>query len=101
MPEILLEAQGREDIMSGEAMAVSLRIAPMLRGLHPAVQSAALADLVALHLAGIFILNDPDETAPLRQTMLDFFLESVKNLIPINEEKITKPMLDEALARGE
>jgi hypothetical protein len=58
------------------AIGVAQRIHPLLAGHHPAVQGAALADLLATWLAGF----EPD----LRDTLLDAHIRTVRELIPIN-----------------
>jgi hypothetical protein len=58
------------------AISLARRIHPLLAGQHPAVQGAALADLLATWLAGF----DPDA----REALLDNHIHIVRELVPIN-----------------
>jgi hypothetical protein len=58
------------------AVSVAKSIHPLLAGLHPAVQGAALADLLATWLAGF----EPD----VREALLDNHIHTVRELVPIN-----------------
>ena len=63
--------------LSEEAVGIAARCHPLLAGHHPAIQGAALADLLATWLAG----HDAD----LREAMLDAHIHIVRELVPINE----------------
>jgi hypothetical protein len=78
-----------------EAMQLVEKISPLLAGKHPAVQSAALCDLVSMWLSGVFMLGDEDATNKVREQMLANFVDTVRKLIRVNEEVITKPKLKE------
>lgn len=52
------------------------RIRPLLAGHHPAVQSAVVADLLAMWLAG----HEHD----IREALLDSHLGLVRELVPVN-----------------
>jgi hypothetical protein len=78
-----------------ETMQLVEAISPLLAGRAPEVQSAALADLVSMWLAGVFMLGDEAMTNEVREVMLEGFVATVKQLIPINEEGLTKPKLKE------
>lgn len=58
------------------------RIRPILAGNHPAVQGAVLADLLAIWLAG--------HPAELRHELLTMHDATVRKLIPVNVEAITR-----------
>jgi hypothetical protein len=58
------------------AISLAKRIHPLLAGQHPAVQGAALADLLATWLAGF----EPD----VREALLDNHVHTVRELVPIN-----------------
>lgn len=62
--------------MPGQAMAVVEQIKSHLAGQGPAVQGAALADLLAIWLAG-----HPPE---MRDRLLDMHIAKVRELIPVN-----------------
>jgi hypothetical protein len=66
------------------AQRVTNQIAPMLHGLGPAVQSAILADLFAMWLAGHI---GPDAEA-YREVLIEAWLKTVRELVPVNEEMI-------------
>ena len=57
------------------AVGIAQRIHPILAGHHPAVQGAALADLLATWLAGF----DPD----IREALLDNHIHTVRELVPV------------------
>lgn len=60
------------------------RIGPILKG-HPSpLQGAALADLLAIWLAGHMIKGNPTATDRLREDILALHVEKVRELIPVN-----------------
>jgi hypothetical protein len=61
---------------SKTALRLAARIRPMLAGYHPAEQGAALADLLAIWLAGY--------PADLREALLAHHIEQVRELVPAN-----------------
>lgn len=60
-------------------------IRPLLAGKAPPVQGAALADLLAVWLAGHMVPGEPAETQLLRDELLDAHISIVRKLIPVNE----------------
>jgi hypothetical protein len=81
------------------------QLRPFLAGKGAEVQSAALADLTSMWLAGMF-LTDKDTgelkrraTDRMRAHALKVFVKSVLELIPVNEELITKPIFDRQRAQ--
>lgn len=69
------------------------RIKPILAGQGSAVQSAALAELVSLWLAGHVILEEANatekpQTEATREAILANFIALVRNLTPVNEAMI-------------
>jgi hypothetical protein len=85
---------------SRASMELMEEIRPFLIGKGPEVQSAALADLTAMWLAGMFLTDrqtgelNRRETDKMREVSLRVFIKTVKELVPVNEEMITKPMLE-------
>jgi len=77
------------------AEALVKKIMPLLKGKPPEVQGAALADLLAMWLAGHLDRSDPEgeKTALLREATLELHLMAVRALIPINYEMQVKPQL--------
>lgn len=75
------------DAAVAESQAIAEAIKPLLAGHHPVIQGAALADLLAIWLAG-----HPPE---FRQTLLDAHIEAVRDLIPINVKIIRDHMKPE------
>lgn len=69
------------------------RICPIIAGHHPAVQSAALADLTSMWLSGTFVMGDRKATDQLRAANLKSFIDTVEKLIPVNEE-ITRERME-------
>jgi hypothetical protein len=68
-------------------------IVPLLKGKSVQVQGAALADLLAIWLAGHVNRADPDDSASVREEMLELHLKAVRALIPINYDQYVKPQL--------
>ena len=62
-------------------------IRPLLAGFPAPVQGAVLADLLAIWLAGHFG-SDAAKTAEIREMLLEAHNETVRRLIPENEEHI-------------
>jgi hypothetical protein len=65
--------------LAGVSQRIVEQVKPLLAGHDPAVQGAALADLLSLWLAG----HHPD----LRERMLTMLIEGVRALIPFNENE--------------
>ncbi len=63
-------------------------IKPHLAGKSAPVQGAALADLLAIWLAGHHVEGDEVATSGLRNTLLSMHVETVLQLIPINAREI-------------
>ena len=76
-----------------EAQALSRAIMPLLAGKGASVQGAALADLLALWLAGHFIHGDPEQTKALREEILAMHIAIVRDLIEINYKMRIEPQL--------
>lgn len=74
-----------------DAVQAAARVAedlkPHLAGLHPAVQGAALAQLVALHLAGHRV-SDRAERDRMRATLLALFGDTVRELVPLADAEL-------------
>jgi hypothetical protein len=68
---------------------------PLFAGKPSPVQGAALADLLAMWLAGHFDANDPESeaTEQIRETMLELHLRAVRDLIPVNYGALIEPQL--------
>jgi hypothetical protein len=64
------------------------RIGPLLAGKPPAVQSGALADCVAMYLAGHVVLGDAEATRELREEVYEVFMELVWALVELNARQI-------------
>jgi hypothetical protein len=69
---------------ASEAMKLSRRIQPLLRGHKPEVQSAVLADLLSIWLAGHW---PPD----LREQLLAHHVTLVRELVPVTEKQMFGP----------
>ena len=71
------------------------QIRPLLLGKDPDVQGAALADLLAMWLAGHVMRGDPKMTKKLREMMLKAHIVAVRGLIPLNYKIHVEPQLKE------
>lgn len=76
-----------------EAMELARAISPMLAGRKAGVQGAALAELLAMWLAGHVQLGDPKETRKVRKQMLRMHLAAVEGLIDINYKISVEPQI--------
>jgi hypothetical protein len=74
--------------------AVVSTIAPILRGLPPGIQSAALADLMAMWLAGH--QGEKLEIDEFREGILQEWCKTVRDLVPLNEQAMFERMAEEA-----
>ncbi len=63
-------------------------IRPLLAGRPAEVQGAALADLLALLLAGHIVYGNRAETRALRKRLLAFHMAEVRRLLPVNAKLI-------------
>jgi hypothetical protein len=72
---------------------ICAKIAPLLANNAPEVQSAALADLTAMWLAGHFVNNNIAETRKLRQLLLHEHIKLIQQLIPLNEKKLLQGLI--------
>jgi hypothetical protein len=61
------------------------QIAPLLADHPPPLQGAALADLLAMWLAGHIDETGKTETERLREKLLAAHLEAVRALLPVND----------------
>lgn len=75
------------------AMEISAFIKPMLHGEGAAVQSAVLANLTALWLAG-HIGPTPEATKEFRYGLLDGFCTLVRDLIDASEQELLDGLVD-------
>ena len=76
-----------------EVVALVHAIEPLLAGRASEVQGAALADLLAMWLAGHVLRGDPKATEAYRETVLELHLAAVRLLIPLNYEARVEPKL--------
>ena len=63
-------------------------IRPILAGHPPGVQSAALANCLALWLAGHDVQGDEDATRRMRAEMLAIHCMLVRQLVPVNARSL-------------
>jgi hypothetical protein len=67
-----------------EVVALVDRIKPLLAGRPVETQGAVLADLLAIWLAGHQVEGDPEATRAMREALLAFHLEQVRDLTKVN-----------------
>jgi hypothetical protein len=91
-----MTADNTVEMMEAAAVGALVKaITPLLRGFPSEVQGAALADLLAMWLAGHLILGDPKKTEAYRESVLELHLEAVRQLIPVNYAMNVEPQLKE------
>lgn len=78
-----------------EVVELVRQISPLLVGKSANVQGAALADLLAIWLAGHVIRGDPKMTKKMREMMLKAHIVAVRGLIPLNYKTYVEPQLKE------
>ena len=71
---------------SDQVLLVADQIKPILAGQGSPIQSAILAELTAIWLAGHIIPDDPEETRRLRAELLDGHVRLIRQLIEANAE---------------
>jgi hypothetical protein len=72
---------------ANEAEAIVAQVRPFFAGHDPGVQGAALADLLAIWLAGFQTPDGtPEQIHAFRQQMLEMHIEQMWQLVPINEK---------------
>ena len=76
-----------------EAMELARAISPLLAGRKPEVQSAVLADLLSMWLAGHVWRGDPKATKRLREHLLKQHLGAVRALIDLNYKISVEPQI--------
>jgi hypothetical protein len=82
--------------MTRDALAayeLSRMLAKHLTGRSVEVQGAALADLLAIWLAGHVNSDDPDHSDDIREALLEAHINAVRALIQIAYEGKVKPRL--------
>jgi len=66
-------------------------IRPLLDGHPPEIQSAVLADLLAIWLASHLIRGHPEQTDAIREKLLDLHIAMVRDLVAVNATEIHGP----------
>jgi len=84
--------------LADDAMKIAREARALFAGKGSAVTGAALAELVALHLACHRAPDDEKATKQLRDELLRQFVKVVKELIPIMEAGEVLPRLRKARA---
>jgi ribosomal protein S27AE len=77
-----------------EILDLAERIKPLLAHKPPQVQSAVLAELLAIWLAGHHIPGDPDQTTQLRAELLAQHCKLVRVLVKVNDKIFEPARLD-------
>jgi hypothetical protein len=70
---------------------------PVFAGQDPTLVAGALAELLALLLAGHFDPGDPAGTQAMRDALLTLHIETVRKLVPVMEAMRTRPLLKERM----
>jgi hypothetical protein len=73
--------------------ALVAAIAPLFKGKSAGVQGAALADLLAMWLAGHVYPGEPGRTGRRHDEMIEAHLKTVRALIPLNYALQSEPQL--------
>jgi hypothetical protein len=81
-----------------EAMALTRATSKLFAGKAADVQGAALADLLALWLAGHVVPGDPEGTQLVRDAILEMHLAAMWKLVPINFKYQIEPRMPKGRA---
>jgi hypothetical protein len=76
-----------------QAERLARKCYPIFAGVDPAVQGAALVDLVSRHIAGHVVQGDEEATGQMRAMLLEAFVHAVKQLIPVADAEVIQPEL--------
>jgi hypothetical protein len=68
-----------------EVLKIAALIKPLLAGKEPQVQSAVLAELLSIWLAGHFVEGDAEQTRELRSELLANHCMLVRQLVMVND----------------
>lgn len=79
------------EVDAKEVRRIANQARHLLAGRPAAVQSAVLADLLAIYLAGHIVRGDPVKTDVLREQLLDLHVDLVRQLVPVNAATIHGP----------
>jgi len=71
-----------------QILELTKQIKPLLAGKPAVVQSGALADLIAMWLAGHWIPGCPDETEQIRRDLFERYCELVIDLVEVNAREL-------------
>lgn len=71
-----------------EIAALVDRIGPLLAGRSPDIQGGALADLLAIWLAGHHVEGDGEATRKMREALLLYHIGQVRELTTVNAKII-------------
>jgi hypothetical protein len=71
-----------------QTLELANRIKPFLAHKPPHVQSAVLAELLAIWLAGFYVQDDPDQTTQLRASLLAEHCQLVRKLVTVNAKML-------------
>jgi hypothetical protein len=83
-----------------EALALVRDCAALFAGKSAGVQGAALADLLALYLAGHVVRDDPSATRMVREALLEQHLKIMWKLVPINFKGRIEPRMRKGRGNG-
>jgi len=86
---------------SEEVLELTETLRPYLADREPAVVGAALANLVAILLAGHMVLDDAGEiaretTEAVREDLLDLHIQTIRELVPVTEAEMREACKNEA-----
>ena len=82
-----------ETTQAEEVEALVNAVRPLFAGKPTGIQGAALADLLAIWLAGHVIRDDPAATERIRADVLEAHLIAVRALVPVNYAGLIEPEL--------
>jgi hypothetical protein len=71
-----------------QTLELANRIKPFLAHKPPQIQSAVLAELLSIWLAGHHVQDDPDQTLKLRATLLAEHCQLVRRLVTVNAKML-------------
>jgi hypothetical protein len=78
------------------ALQITDAMKPLLAGYPRMVQSAVLANLTALWLAGHYATDEEISTAQLREELLEGHVKLIRDMIEPSEQEILDNLIDES-----
>lgn len=88
LPPVTGEMPTEVDVLAG-------KISELLGGRDPRVVDCALADVLAMFIAGLMVMGDKEATEKMREEWIEMHLHLVRTLVPVCERQILRRLRKE------